>query len=376
MTYGLSVLIVDDEPDLAEEMVDSVTGAGYVALMAHSAGEADGLLRLHPEIAVMITDVRMPGRDGLTLTRDALRLRGEADALEVILVTGHATLENAMDAVGSGAFRMLLKPARLDQLIATLGPAMARATGRRRLEVQRATLPDGANACGPTLMAQLGVTALGALSHELRTPLVGVVGYGELIQQFASEATVRTYAAEVVRIGLLLRNRIDTMLLFSRLMTVKTALRPGPVRLCGLVHHAAQAGQEHARAQNSLLRALPEADGVALADEEYLAAAYLALLDASLSFTPPGATMVTWNRRRGSEAWLGLDVYVDNLPDPLPLDLDNPVDSTPALAQVAPLSIQFAQTLAAESRGRVTFSRARDVPWRVEFRLPAYQGGG
>jgi DNA-binding NtrC family response regulator len=128
-----SVLVVDDEPNVAAELTDAISEEGYTVLTVHSAMAALELLHTRPEIAVIISDVRMPDGDGLMLTREALLLRGDTDALEVILITGHATLEDAIAAVRIGAFDFVRKPFRLQEIFDATSRAMARAGERRKI---------------------------------------------------------------------------------------------------------------------------------------------------------------------------------------------------------------------------------------------------
>jgi DNA-binding NtrC family response regulator len=136
-TAPLAVLIVDDEPQLARELAEAIGDEGYPVEVVHSAADAMELLRSRTDIAVMITDIRMPNRNGLELTQDAIQFRDERDALEVILITGHASLEDANFAVRMGAFDFVRKPFRLQEIFDATSRAMARAAGRRSVVAGR-----------------------------------------------------------------------------------------------------------------------------------------------------------------------------------------------------------------------------------------------
>ena len=181
---ALSVLIVDDEANVAGELADAAEDEGYVVHKVNSAAAALAILAEHPEIGVMISDIRMPDCDGLELTRRALDGRDDASALEVILITGHATLDDAVLAVRTGAFDFVRKPFRLQQIFDAVARAIARAIGRRR--VAAAVLAMEALRAGPahTLTdetIQGGPAILLGLMHELRTPLVPILGFAEKI---------------------------------------------------------------------------------------------------------------------------------------------------------------------------------------------------
>jgi YesN/AraC family two-component response regulator len=97
--------------------------------VSHSGDEAMELLRERPEIDVVILDVKMPGMDGITALREIKR---NFPVVEVIMLTGHATFESAIQGMKLGAFDYLMKPCDMEELIAKVEEA--RAKRRRHLE--------------------------------------------------------------------------------------------------------------------------------------------------------------------------------------------------------------------------------------------------
>ena len=127
----LSILVVDDEQNMVVELSEALIDSGYSVHSANSAFEALKLLRAHPEIGVMISDIRMPECDGIELTQRAFAERGEVDALEVILITGHGTVNDAAASIRNGTFDLLRKPFRLKDIFESTAQAMARSIARR-----------------------------------------------------------------------------------------------------------------------------------------------------------------------------------------------------------------------------------------------------
>jgi CheY-like chemotaxis protein len=82
-----SVLLVDDDDLVRPVIADSLREAGYDVLEAADAAEAVTLMRSRPELALLISDVVMPGVDGPTMVA---QLRIEQPALRVLFITGHA----------------------------------------------------------------------------------------------------------------------------------------------------------------------------------------------------------------------------------------------------------------------------------------------
>ena len=126
MTDKPRVLIVDDEPDVVANWARVLDREGHACLTATDGERALGLLEAErPEI--VLTDLRMPRVDGLTILRRALEL--DPDAV-VIVVTGHGTVQSAVEAMRAGAFDYLLKPLPSNE---ALRMVVERGADRRRL---------------------------------------------------------------------------------------------------------------------------------------------------------------------------------------------------------------------------------------------------
>ena len=117
-----SVLLVDDEVAFVETLVKRLEKRDLHVVAAHSGTEA--LARLGKSgptnIDVVILDVKMPGMDGL---ETLARIKEEHPLLEVIMLTGHATVESAIEGMKNGAFDYLMKPCDLDVLLEKLNEA-------------------------------------------------------------------------------------------------------------------------------------------------------------------------------------------------------------------------------------------------------------
>ncbi len=122
---GQRILIVDDEPDLAATWVRFFRQMGRVPLVARSGPEALALIDAErPDL--VLTDLRLPGVDGLEVLRHARRV---AAGTPVILVTAYASEETRREALRAGARAYLAKPVSLAELRTTVEKALA--TGGR-----------------------------------------------------------------------------------------------------------------------------------------------------------------------------------------------------------------------------------------------------
>ncbi len=114
------VLIVDDEPNLRKILSAQLTRDGYDVLTAEDGEQ--GLERLRDNhIDLVITDLKMPKVDGMTLLKEALRLDPD---LPVVVITAHGTVDTAVEALKSGAFDYLTKPFDKDEVRSIVAKAL------------------------------------------------------------------------------------------------------------------------------------------------------------------------------------------------------------------------------------------------------------
>src|SRR6478672_6562183 len=135
------VLIVDDEPNLRKILSAQLTRDGYDVLTAEDGEAGLTLLREH-HIDLVITDLRMPKMDGMELLRQALRIDAE---LPVVILTAHGTVDNAVEALKTGAFDYITKP--FDQAeVRTIVKKALRTRDLAGTEATREESPVGAGA--------------------------------------------------------------------------------------------------------------------------------------------------------------------------------------------------------------------------------------
>lgn len=201
----MGVLVVDDEPVVAAQLAEGLAAFGIRTDFVHNASDALARLGADPSIGVVVTDIRMPGGDGLELAQSILAHRAQSAAMEVIVITGHATIDDAAEAVRTGVADFLRKPFRLAEAVQSVTKAMARAASHRQaaagrdaaatrmaqMEDERAALQHRMQELGRRLAAQAvpaDATAaierdMAAISHALRTPLIAVSGSADLLGQ-------------------------------------------------------------------------------------------------------------------------------------------------------------------------------------------------
>lgn len=122
-----SVLIVDDDVALRTTICRDLADQGFTVHLAQNAGEAIGRLTEHP-IDVMLTDLRMPGADGIDLLE---RIRSLSTRTRAILMSGYASARDYQRAIECGAVRVLCKPFTSSELLQAIRQAVDCETGFR-----------------------------------------------------------------------------------------------------------------------------------------------------------------------------------------------------------------------------------------------------
>lgn len=107
------VLLVDDEVEFLDTLLKRMKKRDVNVVGARSGEEALGLLEQHL-VDVVVLDVKMPGMDGIQTLRE---LKRQHPMVEVIMLTGHASLEVAIEGMELGAFDYLMKPVDIDELL-------------------------------------------------------------------------------------------------------------------------------------------------------------------------------------------------------------------------------------------------------------------
>jgi DNA-binding NtrC family response regulator len=118
-----NILVVDDEGDFLETLMNRLRKRNIGTIGCASGEEAVRLVKEHL-FDVVILDIKMPGgMDGIETLREIKRIQPE---VEVILLTGHASLETSVEGMRQGAYDYLLKPIRLEDLLEKLALALER----------------------------------------------------------------------------------------------------------------------------------------------------------------------------------------------------------------------------------------------------------
>ena len=331
---------MDDEAAIVEEIVDSLVLQAIDARGLSSASEALAILAVDSQITVLMTDLDMPGINGLELAERALAVRSDEFALEVVLLTAHADLDSAIDAMRIGVFDLLRKPARLATLKDTLQRAHVKAVDRRKRHrasvmtlSKSATGLDLANtmttvvskdiATGNPIFSEAGGGSfLSIISHELRTPLNPIIGFSQLIEQKSrtlDEGELKEYARYIREAGESLFDLTESVLKVTELRTrpprvVREWLQP--------IDLLERLRDEHAKASRDRGQGVTieyAVDEPVYTDGDLLLQALAHLMANAITFSPANATITLSVRTLGDEMAFSV---ADNGPGMTAIEID------------------------------------------------------
>ncbi|AKT39659.1 sigma-54-dependent transcriptional regulator [Chondromyces crocatus] len=130
------VVVVDDKIAMAEMLADGLVDRGFSAVAVATGAQALAQIEAEP-VDALVTDLRMPGMDGVELLAAARRA---APDLPVIVMTAYGAVDTAIESIRRGAYHYLTKPFKLDELIVYLSRALDEANLRRETRTLRRSL--------------------------------------------------------------------------------------------------------------------------------------------------------------------------------------------------------------------------------------------
>ncbi|MEW6352096.1 MAG: response regulator [Thermodesulfobacteriota bacterium] len=130
------VLLVDDEEEFVGTLVRRLRKRKLDVQAITSGREAVEFVK-RQDVEVVVLDVKMPDMDGITTLKEIKKIKPD---VEVIMLTGHASMEAAMEGMESGAFDYLMKPIEIDELLYKLQDAFRKKWCRD--ERERCVLPS------------------------------------------------------------------------------------------------------------------------------------------------------------------------------------------------------------------------------------------
>ncbi|MBT6176972.1 MAG: response regulator [Deltaproteobacteria bacterium] len=309
---GSRILVVDDYLDIRILLERTIRRDGHQVLVAADAESAMDMLASNP-VDVVLTDVELPDQNGLELTRSIKQAYPDT---EVIVVTGHATMEVVARALHLGAFDYISKPFNDLALVrAAVNRALEKLSLRQQIDEQVVELKgqiEERRAVEAQLVqarekAELAVEAkslfLASMSHEIRTPMNGVIGMTDLLLRTELSERQRRFIETIRRSGDALLTIIDDILDWSKIEAGKLNLQSIDFDLKRTVDDVTELLSNQARPKGLLLEVdiAPTVPTALNGDPGRLRQILTNLLGNAIKFTDEGSVRIEVSIREESD---------------------------------------------------------------------------
>ncbi len=271
-----SILLVDDEEDIREVLEIALSDNGYTVYTAQDGKEALEIFeKLSPP--VILTDIKMPGMDGIELLKIIKRENPET---EVIMITGHGDMGLAVESLKNEATDFITKPINVDALEIALKRARERITVRRQLQAytenlerlvrEKSELQDH--------LSSLGLM-IGTISHGLKGLLTGLDG-GMYILESGLKTNDEAKRQEGWQIVKTMVGRIRKLVMDILFYAKKREIERQPIEARKFVEQLYDAAAAKIRSKGiEFVKQCPERDFIISVDPGYLQAALMNIIE-------------------------------------------------------------------------------------------------
>jgi signal transduction histidine kinase len=304
MQEAAKILVVEDEAGSRLTLCGILEDAGYEVTGVEKGTKALEAIK-DGNFHVIITDIRLPDVGGMSILELAKEINPD---VAVIMMTGYASIETAVNAVNEGAYAYFVKPINMDEM----KTAIVNSLRQQMLSRENKRLVDDLQRSNKLLFEanrQLRAATeaksifLAHMSHELRTPLNAIIGFSDLLLGGVAGETnnqQKQCLEDIFSSGKHLLNLINDILDLSKVEAGKIDIRPESLRLADVVDDAVTTvkpmlGDSRHELAISIAEDLPPVYG----DRNRLKQILLNLLSNAIKFTPDGGKLSLETSRKG-----------------------------------------------------------------------------
>ena len=306
---GERILVADDSKDVTAFLHGYLAQQGYQVQVAYDGETAVRLFMAEP-FDLVLTDLQMPRLNGLGVLH---RVKERASDTQVIILTGHASLETALDAMRHGAFDYLLKPV---EMVDQLQLAIDRALLHRSLAIENQRLMDELQTANNQLEQRVAEQThelreayeqlqsldrmksefVSIVSHELRTPLSVILLSAQILHSDYDGLTPerrQEHLLNLLAYGRRLKRMVENLLDFSLLERGELELERDSISVGGIVQEVTELFLPRAHEKGVTLNSVPPQPDLQIeADSARLSNALSQLVDNAIKFTAQGGRVV------------------------------------------------------------------------------------
>lgn len=381
------ILIVDDDPALLQALPQALA-LRLSAIEVDTSDSALDALKLIEErdYDAIVSDIKMPGMDGLALLDKIQKLRPETPTL---LITGHGEHDLAVQALRGGAYDFIQKPIDRDYMVAALSRAIQ--THRLRCEVAEHQRALELHALSLERIVQNRTHELteanaakdrflSMVSHELKTPLTSLKGRAQLLRRQVHRPDFQELAStgledmerSINRLHLLVDDLLDASLVETNMFVIHR-------RRCDLVELCRKLLDDYTSGDGSTLRFEAPGEPIEVeVDVDRISQVILNLLSNARKYSPKGYPITVTLQRAGFEAIISVrDIGVGIPPDEIEHIFDQYYRVPRAAAQSGSrgglgLGLYISRKLVERHAGRIEVQSAPDEGSVFSVILPLF----
>src|SRR5215472_3011961 len=322
------ILLVDDDPGLLQALPQAIA-LRMNGVQVQTASEASAAMRLLQvqEYDAIVSDIKMPGMDGLTLLE---KIVAQYPETPVILITGHGEQDLAIRALRGGAYDYILKPIDRDDFAASLQRALHTRQLRRQIQVQQRALEWYALSLEQRVAERTQELVasnaakdalLSTVAHELASPLTSLKGMTQLadrqLQRSDDVQKVRRNIGDIMRSIDRLERIVQDLQDTSLIQTHQFVLHRS---CCDLVELCQQVLTEFTAGGGTVPGYEVHDEPLEVdVDPERISQVLLNLLSNARKYSPEGAPIVVQVQKRSTEAVIavrdqGVGIPAEQLP--------------------------------------------------------------